>query len=75
MHFGVFLRTGHCQRRFSFLAIFPILFFLSGTAPGLAAEAGHGFDGTQLGLVWITPFVGILLSIALLPLLFAPPAL
>jgi Na+/H+ antiporter NhaD/arsenite permease-like protein len=71
MHFGVFLRTGHCQRRFSFLAIFPILFFLSGTAPGLAAEAGHGFDGAQLGLVWITPFVGILLSIALLPLLFA----
>src|SRR5690606_21849849 len=28
----------------------------------------HHFDGAQLGLVWIVPFVGILLSIALMPL-------
>jgi len=32
----------------------------------LAAEAQ--FDGSRLGLIWIAPFVGLLLSIAILPL-------
>ena len=34
-----------------------------------AAEAGHGLDGAGLSLLWVLPFAGILLSIALLPLL------
>ena len=38
-----------------------------GWAPAaLAAEVQ--FDGSQLGLIWIAPFVGLLLSIAILPL-------
>ncbi|MBX2806271.1 MAG: sodium:proton antiporter [Hyphomicrobiales bacterium] len=53
------------------LAVFPIIVFFFGATPALAAESAHGFDGSLLGLVWITPFVGILLSIALFPLLFA----
>src|SRR4051794_2029462 len=41
---------------------------------GLAAEAGgHGgaphLDGAEMGLIWVVPFAGILLSIALFPLL------
>jgi hypothetical protein len=35
----------------------------------IAAEAGHGIDGASLSLLWVLPFAGILLSIALLPLL------
>ncbi|MBV6632466.1 MAG: sodium:proton antiporter [Alphaproteobacteria bacterium] len=41
------------------------------TGPALAAEAGgHGphLDGGDLGLLWAIPFVGILLSIAICPL-------
>jgi Na+/H+ antiporter NhaD/arsenite permease-like protein len=34
-----------------------------------AAWAAEGVDGRVLGLVWVIPFVGILLSIALCPLL------
>ena len=35
----------------------------------LAAEgSGHGIDGSGLGLLWTIPFVGILLSIAICPL-------
>lgn len=35
----------------------------------LAAEgSGHGIDGSGLGLMWTIPFVGILLSIAICPL-------
>ena len=51
-----------------------MLFLISATlataaaAPALAAE-GHGVDGRTLGLIWAVPFVGILLSIALFPLL------
>jgi Na+/H+ antiporter NhaD/arsenite permease-like protein len=33
-----------------------------------AAEAGAEIDGRALGLVWVVPFAGLLLSIALLPL-------
>mgnify|MGYP000595225969 CR=1 FL=1 len=32
-------------------------------------DEAHGVDGSQLGLIWIVPFVGILLSIALMPLI------
>ena len=44
------------------------------TRPGgtvLAAEGGQTphLDGSELGLLWVLPFVGILLSIALFPLL------
>ncbi len=49
--------------------------FLSGVAaaaephPARAATtAGLHLDGAELGLAWSLPFVGILLSIALLPL-------
>ena len=44
---------------------------LLGLSPPLAfaAEGGHGLDGASLGGVWALPFVGILLSIALGPLL------
>jgi Na+/H+ antiporter NhaD/arsenite permease-like protein len=40
--------------------------------PALAAEAGAEaphLDGSALGLFWVAPFVGILLSIAIFPLL------
>jgi Na+/H+ antiporter NhaD/arsenite permease-like protein len=37
------------------------------TVTALAAEA-HGIDGSSLSLVWVAPFAGILLSIAILPL-------
>ena len=36
---------------------------------GPAAAAAADFDGARLGLLWVVPFVGMLLSIALLPLL------
>ena len=43
---------------------------LLGTGPALAAGAGAPhLDGAELGLIWCVPFVGILLSIALFPLL------
>ena len=43
---------------------------LLGAGPALAAGAGAPhLEGADLGLVWCVPFVGILLSIALFPLL------
>ncbi len=43
---------------------------LFGAGPALAAGAGAPhLDGAGLGLIWCVPFVGILLSIALFPLL------
>ncbi|MCY4231011.1 MAG: sodium:proton antiporter [Alphaproteobacteria bacterium] len=43
---------------------------LFGAGPALAAGAGAPhLDGGGLGLIWCVPFVGILLSIALFPLL------
>ena len=49
-------------------AIVPAL--LIGAGPALAAGAGAPhLDGGDLGLVWCAPFAGILLSIALFPLL------
>jgi Na+/H+ antiporter NhaD/arsenite permease-like protein len=44
------------------------LFALALTA--VPAEAAEGLQGARLGLVWAAPFAGILLSIALGPLLF-----
>ncbi|MFT0858567.1 sodium:proton antiporter [Ancylobacter sp. G4_0304] len=41
---------------------------LAGLAPAHAAE-GAGLDGTTLSLIWGIPFAGMLLSIALFPLL------
>lgn len=39
--------------------------------PARAAEAAHGLDGAALAVGWAVPFVGLLLSIALVPLLAA----
>ena len=53
-----------------FNAIRLILFLLP--ALGLAGDAGHGsaphLSGESLGVIWVVPFVGILLSIAIFPL-------
>ncbi len=47
-----------------------ITVLLLGAGPALAAGAGAPhLDGAGLGLLWCVPFVGILLSIALFPLL------
>ena len=51
-----------------------LMMFLLSPGFALAAEAGgHGaaphLDGAELGLFWVVPFAGILLSIALFPLL------
>lgn len=46
-----------------------LLILSSGSALAAVGEAGiPHLDGGDLGLVWIAPFVGILLSIALMPL-------
>jgi Na+/H+ antiporter NhaD/arsenite permease-like protein len=40
--------------------------------PGIAfgaAVSHESFDGTALGMIWVVPFIGVLLSIAVLPLL------
>lgn len=50
------------------VAAVPIL-VLAG--PAEAAGAAHGLDGAALAVGWALPFVGLLLSIALLPLLAA----
>ncbi|MEO8559591.1 MAG: sodium:proton antiporter [Rhodospirillales bacterium] len=49
------------------LAIAAIGLMLCG--PAWAAEAGHAsIDGTKLGIYWVLPFAGLLLSIAIMPL-------
>jgi Na+/H+ antiporter NhaD/arsenite permease-like protein len=48
-----------------FAAVVTTALFVPGTA-----YAADGIDGTQMSLLWIVPFVGILLSIATGPLLF-----
>ncbi len=50
------------------LAGLPIAVAESGTAMAAGAGAPH-LDGGALGLIWVVPFVGILLSIAVFPLL------
>ena len=42
-----------------------VLALIAGSTPALAAEP---FDGSQLSLIWVVPFAGILLSIAIFPL-------
>lgn len=54
----------------SAMRLIALLPTLLGPAPALAAEASAPhLDGAALGLGWTVPFAGILLSIALLPLL------
>jgi len=48
------------------IAIFASLVLSS---PALSADGDMSMDGSSLGLVWAVPFVGMLLSIALMPLL------
>jgi Na+/H+ antiporter NhaD/arsenite permease-like protein len=51
------------------LAIASTIFVLASAMPALAAGAGApAIDGRFLGLQWLLPFIGILLSIAILPL-------
>ena len=46
-----------------------LLVLLLAPLSGFAAEgSSHGIDGSELGLIWVIPFAGILLSIALFPL-------
>jgi len=46
-----------------------LLFLLLSVSPAFAASEGAPhLDGAELGLIWIVPFVGILLSIAVFPL-------
>ena len=48
-----------------------LLILLSTSMASAAEEGAPHLDGGELGLLWIVPFIGILLSIALFPL-FAP---
>ena len=53
-------------------ALAPISLALASLAlasPAFASTGGHGLDGAALGVIWAVPFIGILLSIALFPLL------
>lgn len=50
-----------------FAGFFFLLIAVTSTTPALAAVT-HGIDGSRLSLVWGVPFVGLLLSIAILPL-------
>ncbi len=45
------------------------LFLSSILLSSLFAGSGHGIDGSQLNLSYVIPFVGILLSIAIVPLI------
>jgi len=55
-------------RIFSTLGLAALLLPLASAAGAATGEAPHA-EGAALGLVWVVPFVGILLSIALMPLL------
>lgn len=61
--FGAFLRQGIRTFMIALLALLAL------SRPGLSADNHLSLDGSVLGLGWALPFVGILLSIALLPLL------
>jgi len=47
------------------IAALIVLALIAASEPAFAAEP---FDGSQLSLIWVVPFAGILLSIAILPL-------
>ena len=49
-------------------SVFFALSLLSIATPVLAAEAAHGVNGGELSFLWVIPFAGILLSIAIFPL-------
>lgn len=51
------------------LSAIPLVAFLAPVPASAAAAAPVGIDGASASLLWSLPFVGILLSIALLPLL------
>jgi Na+/H+ antiporter NhaD/arsenite permease-like protein len=55
------------MRRFGYAA--GLFLSLSMPLSALAAGSDHHLDGAQLSIVWVVPFVCMLLSIALLPLL------
>lgn len=48
--------------------LFLPLLFLALASPAFAAEAAHGINGAGLSIWWVIPFAGILLSIAIFPL-------
>ena len=50
------------------LPLLTLLFFLATGASAFAAGGVH-LDGSQVSLLWVIPFAGILLSIALMPLM------
>ena len=54
------------KRSAIFLAVF-LFFFM--VPPALAAETAHSFNGGELSIWWVVPFAGILLSIAIFPLI------
>jgi len=54
----------------SALPLLALLVLIAAGSPALAADAGgHGFVGAELAGWWALPFAGLLLSIALMPLL------
>lgn len=55
-------------RNFSIVVFSAFLMALANAANAATGEAPHT-DGAALGLIWVVPFAGILLSIALMPLL------
>lgn len=56
--------------RFFGLALAALATVMTTAGSALAAGAGAPhLDGAELGLIWVVPFAGILLSIALFPLL------
>lgn len=46
----------------------PLLVLLFSSIASAAESSGHGIEGSDLSLLWVIPFAGILLSIALFPL-------
>lgn len=57
------------KKIFSRLTPFLVTFFFFLIAqPAIAAESAHSIDGGALSIWWIIPFAGILLSIAIFPL-------
>ena len=58
------------QRFFGLLALMLTVFATStASAAGAPGAGAPHLDGAELGLIWVAPFAGILLSIALFPLL------
>lgn len=55
------------SRSLSRLALSPVFLVFSTSA--FASTDSHALDGATLGVIWAVPFVGMLLSIALFPLL------